>query len=192
MYKGDAPCPGCGIKGSDKPRQIKDGLCRDCIDALQLGDKVMERLNIKINHYCVPDHSKVRLTWYTLRIKAIEDSFVNLLRTFSEYHTDFIKYWQSDTGGYLNNKHDAVTASHTIDLPDPTINAAKDFCTIVKKVCEDLEEKERYYKDVLERQLNEERNEIYNKGVQHGRDLLAQLNNNEITPEELNKRINIY
>lgn len=192
MYKGDAPCPGCGKKGSDKPRKSKDGLCPDCVDALKLGYSVMDRLNIKINHYLVPDHSKVRLTWYTIRIKAIENTLVYLLRTFSEYHTDFISYWQNGKGGHLLNDYCAVTASHTIDLPDPTINAAIEFCKVVKQVSEDLEEKERNYKEELEKQLNEERNDIYNQGVQHGRNLLAQLNNNEITPEELNKRIKIY
>lgn len=134
----------------------------------------------------------MELTWYTIRIKAIEKSLVTLLNSFSEYHQIYIKNWGNGIDNYLCKRCDALTAYHRILLPDITVNAAKEFTDTVRQVCDDLNDKERNYKEELEKQLNNERNDIYNEGVAHGRNLLIQLNNGEITAEQINNRIKKY
>lgn len=192
MYEGVVPCPGCGKPGSEKPRNSKEGLCYDCANAIRLGYNLIDRLNLKNTYYLVPDHSKMNLTWYTIRIKTIERSLVTLLNSFSEYHQRYIKDWGSGLDNYLCNSGDSLTTYHCILLPDPTVNAAKEFTETVRQVCDDLCFKESNLKQDLELQLNNERNDIYNEGVAHGRNLLMQLNNGEITAEQINKRIKKY
>lgn len=59
-------------------------------------------------------------------------------------------------------------------------------CTNLKAVLDkELDEE----KNQLYKELATEKNKIYNDGVRYGRNLLVQLNNGEITPNEILKDV---
>lgn len=50
----------------------------------------------------------------------------------------------------------------------------------------------RHYKEELEEELAKEKDVIFNEGVKYGRNLLRQLNNNEITPNQFVETVKKY
>ena len=80
---------------------------------------------------------------------------------------------------------------------DDVKNVTKERC---KELRAELEKKrevqvrreENEYRERLQEEFNEQKNDIYNKGVEHGRNLLFQLNNGEISLDDFSKRIKKY
>ena len=127
-----------------------------------------------------------------MRIREVEDALEDLLSTFSQFDSRHVEI----KGGFLESqlvgRVDAVTAKNQFILPDVTFDAAKKLCGVIKELTEQLIEDRDSYKRELDAQLREQKNDIYNDGVQYGRNLLFQLNRGEITADEINKRINKY
>jgi len=92
----------------------------------------------------------------------------------------------------LAGRADCSVQPDAFVLPKITFNAARELCHAVEDAVNELcRERDNYQKE-LDAQLAEQKNDIYNEGVQYGRNLLFQLNNGEITADELNKRIKKY
>ena len=77
-------------------------------------------------------------------------------------------------------------------LPKVTFEAAKKLCHAVEGAVGELNRERDNYRKELDEQLRQQKNDIFNEGVAYGRNLLFQLNNGEITADEINKRINKY
>lgn len=93
---------------------------------------------------------------------------------------------------FLGGKGDSVTAYDTFVIPKITFEAAKELCEAIKEVSWKLRREEHEYKERLEKELAEQKNDIYNEGVEHGRNLLFQLNNGKISLDDFSKRIKKY
>ena len=62
--------------------------------------------------------------------------------------------------------------------------AAKKLCQIIERTSWNLKRDREHYKEELQEELAKQKDKIFNEGVKHGRNLLMQLNNNEITPNQ--------
>ncbi len=189
MYEGKEPCPGCGRTGEEVARTGKNELCHDCKKALEIGRALVKEKNLERNYYRLDDLKIGVLTWYTIRIREIDKALSELLMTFSEFDKNFAVDSRLDT---LAGRLEATTARDIYVLPVKTFEAAQKLCNAIKDVAKQMEDDRRGLEDKMKEQLKHEKNDIYNAGVAHGRDLLCQLNNGEITPKDLEKYINKY
>lgn len=189
MYRGSSKCPGCGQTGENSPRESKDSLCLECKRIYKLGKNVENYYNLFRIRYTLPDHKQMVLTWYTIRIKAIDYALDELLRSVSVFDQEFCNRAGSWRDTLLTGRLDGLTSRETYSIPERCIEAAKNLCDIVRQVCEDLEEKENNYKKELEYRFKQKEDEIFKKGIKEGTNLLFSLNRGEITQEEINKRI---
>lgn len=192
IYEGSAPCPGCGRTGKEVPRYGKDCLCYDCSKALSIGRAIVKERNLDRNHYFMDDLRIGQLKWYTISIRSVESALDDLLRTFSQFDQNRVSMKGGISESQLAGRIDGCTAHESFVLPDITFNAAKKLCEVLKDVCYELNEARDNYQKELDDQLRQQKNDIFNEGVAHGRNLLFQLNNGEITADEINKRINKY
>lgn len=198
MYNGKLRCPGCGRTGEEAPRQSKDCLCKECENALKIGLAVIKERNLQSKSYCIDDFKVGTIKWYTYT-DDVEKALINLLNTFSQFK-ETSKIWGFSESLYYNKLCSSLGASHEVILPSKTFEAAKRLCEVLKKLNDDLAEKSKTYKAVLDKELAEkrnklyeelatEKNKIYNDGVRYGRNLLVQLNNGEIAPNEILKDV---
>jgi len=192
LYEGSAPCPGCGRTGEETPRVSKESLCYDCKMALSIGRAIVKERNLDRNHYCMDDLRIGQMTWYTISIPSVESALDELLKTFSQFDQERVIIKEGFAASQLAGKTDGLTSRDNFILPDITFNAAKKLCEALKNVCLELRKDRDNYKKELDTKLKEERNRIYNEGVAHGRNLLFQLNNGEITAASINNEIKKY
>ena len=89
-------------------------------------------------------------------------------------HTEYIRH----------NKYQIVWKTKPTEAVEPL----KELCHALQDKMLEVKLKEDNMRRDLMKELDTEREEIYNEGVKHGRNLLAQLNSGEITVRELNER----
>ncbi|MBP5457681.1 MAG: hypothetical protein J6Y37_14410 [Paludibacteraceae bacterium] len=191
FYTGDKPCPGCGRAGAEVPRLSKDGLCMECTEHLNIGRMFCKERNLERGHFLLDDLTTGYVTWYQIRNKEIDGCLRELLRTFSQFDSRY-------AGGYC--RQESMLAGHAgsgtscdvFVLPKVTFEAARELCHAIGKAVDDINMERDSYRKELDAQLAEEKNEIYNEGVEHGRNLLFQLNAGEVTVDDFNKRIERY
>lgn len=187
MYKGKLPCIGCGKSGEEAPRKSKDCLCEDCENSLKIGKAIVKERNLESKNYCLDEFKIGSIKWYTYT-DNVEEALINLLNTFSQFKEKNL-IWGFGESLYYNKLVSNLGASNEVVLPKETFDAAKALCVALKEVNDDLDRKRRTYKAVLDKELAAEKNKIYNDGVRYGRNLLVQLNNGEITPNEILKDV---
>lgn len=192
LYEGNAPCPGCGMTGKQKARPSKESLCHDCQNQLEIGRAICKERALDRNFYRMDDLRLGDMTWYTIPIREVDNALKDLLMKFSEFDRQHVDYKGTPTESQLAGKIDATTSRNTYVLPDVTFAAAQRLCESIKEVCRQLKKDRENYQKELDKQLAEQKNDIYNEGVAHGRDLLRQLNNGEITPNMMLQRITRY
>ena len=191
VYRGDKPCPGCGRTGAEHPRMSKDALCYDCTEHLNIGRQLCEERNMERGRFHLDELTNGFMTWYQIRNTKIDGYLRDLLRTFSQFDSKYAgEYCRQDTmlAGYAS----CGTSHDDFVLPKVTFEAAKKLCHAVEDAVGELNREREAYKKRLDAELAEQKNDIYNEGVQYGRNLLFQLNRGEITADELNKRIKKY
>lgn len=191
IYKGDKPCPGCGRSGAEVPRLSKDGLCLDCTKHLNIGRQFCKEKDLERQHYVIDDLTTGYLTWYEIGNNEIDGCLRKLLKTFSQFDSRYAGGFciqESMLAGYAGSG----TAHDDFVLPKITFEAAKKLCQAIKDAVNELNRERNNYRKNIDKQLAEQKNNIFNDGVAHGRNLLFQLNRGEITAEDINKRIKKY
>lgn len=186
-YEGKQPCAGCGRTGEEVPRGKKDGLCRECAEAVKLGRMMIQERDLKRTYYRLDEFMATYMTWHTIPVPEIDRAVRNLLRQFSQFDSNHVcgKYDKSASYEMICGKMDAITARDTFILPVAIYEAAKELCTTVLEAARKLDEEKRNYRKELDAELAAQKNEIYNDGVAHGRNILSQLNSGEITVKDI-------
>ena len=184
MYKGNAPCLGCGKTGEEKPRHSKDSLCYDCIDLLNIGRATFQEKEREREIYSMDDLMTAFMTWYAIPVPEIDHAMRDLLRTFSKFDQRYSGGASVHCDRMLAGAADSCTSHDNFVLPKETFEAAKKLCQILKDTSWNLKRDRENYKKELQKQLANEKDAIFNEGVKYGRNLLFQLNNNEITPDQ--------
>lgn len=188
LYKGTAPCPGCGRTGEEVARSSKESLCHDCLDTLKIGRAIVKERNLDRKYFLMDDLTMGYMVWYQIRDKDIDKSLRELLRTFSQFDCRYAEGYRQQNymlAGYAGSG----TSSDSFVLPKVTFEAAKKLCHAIEDAVVELNRERDNYKDELDKKLNEERNRIYNDGVAHGRNLLMQLNRGEISVNDFEKPV---
>ena len=193
-YEGKQPCAGCGRTGEEEPRFRKDGLCRDCEEAVKLGKMMIKERDLKRTFYRLDEFMTTHITWYDIPIPEIDYALRYLLWQFSQFDQDHVCGKRTEKGGFdtICGRFDAITARDTFVLPVCVYDAAKELCEKILAAANTLKEERRHYREELDKELAAQKNEIYNDGVAHGRNLLNQLNRGEITAKDIEVFIKKY
>ena len=187
LYKGKQRCAGCGRTGEECPRFEKDGLCHDCAEKLRLGREVAAQLATEYSEVRFPELSTIHMTWY--EIPFIQYAFKNFINRMTEFSTKFAsKYGKTALDDFVLGRADCGTWYDTFVVPTEAVEPLKELCHALQdKMLEVKLKEDNMHRDLM-KELDMEREEIYNEGVKRGRNLLAQLNSGEITVRELNER----
>ena len=89
---------------------------------------------------------------------------------------------------FVLGRADCGTWYDTFVVPTEALEPLKELCHALQDKMWEVKLKEDNMRRDLMKELDMEREEIYNEGVKRGRNLLAQLNSGEITVRELNER----
>ena len=165
-YDGKEPCPGCGRPGTEKTRHKKDGLCYDCQDLLALGRQVKAEQGRETEYITV-----------SLHINACRNP--EGYRAFHKFLTD-IKNDAAKAYGFIDILPTFGNNARNYKIPKYLAEAVKELLEALKGEFERTMHERNRIPEMVEEQLNRERNEIYNEGVAYGRNLLTQLNRGEI------------
>ena len=187
LYKGKQKCAGCGRIGAEYPRFEKDGLCHDCLEKMQLGREVAAQLATEYSEVTFPELSTVHMTWH--EIPFIQDAFKKFINRMTEFSTKFAsKYGKTALDDFVLGRADCGTWYDTFVVPTEAVEPLKELCHALQDKMWEVKLKEDNMRRDLMKELDKEREDIYNEGVKRGRNLLAQLNSGEITVQELNER----
>lgn len=186
-YEGKQPCAGCGRTGEEVPRDKKDGLCRECAEAIKLGRMMIQERDLKRTYYRIDEFMSTHMTWYTIPVPEIDRAVRNLLRQFSQFDNNHVcgKHEKAKDYDTICGSLNAGTARDTFILPVAVYEAAKELCTTVLEAAKRLKQEKENYRKELDEELAAQKNEIYNEGVAHGRNILNQLNSGEITAKDI-------
>lgn len=184
MYKGKEKCAGCGRSGEEAWRFSKDSLCYDCKNTLNIGRAIVKEKNLDRNNYNMDELMTAFMTWYAVPVPEIDKALRELLRTFSQFDTRYSGGVSAIQTKFLAGQAACGTSHDNFCLPICTFEAARNLCKIIEKTSWDLKRDREHYKEELQEELAKQKDEIFNEGVKHGRNLLMQLNNNEITPNQ--------
>ena len=187
MYKGKQKCAGCGRTGEEYPRYDKDGLCLDCVEKIQLGRSFAEQLNREHSAIRIPELSNVHMTWY--EIPFVQEKLRKFLESISVFPYEFAsRYGKPPSDDFLLGTPGCGTSYDTFVVPTDSVEPLKEFCRAIKDKMNEIREKEDNMRSALEKEMDSERDRIYNDGVERGRDLLRQLNDGEIRINDFKAR----
>lgn len=186
-YTGKVPCPGCGRTGEEHARDSKDGLCRDCQAELEIGRALCKERDLKRNWYKMDELCGGRLTFHSIHNSELHARLKTLLGTFSEFQLANVGKW------FDISRSEATSGKDLFVLPEKTADAAKELTESLYKIAWELDEDKRTCQEKLKKEaaaeLAEQKNQIYNEGIAYGRNLLMQLNNNEISADEFTRPV---
>ena len=187
MYKGKQKCAGCGRTGEEHPRYDKDGLCLECYEKLKLGREVSEQLQRKCSDIKFDELSNVHMTWY--EVPFIHHKLVDFIRSVVSFSTKFASvYGKPPCGDFLLGTPGCGTSYDSFAVPTDSVEPLKELCKTIQDKMLEVRAKEDNMRAELEKELDAERDRIYNEGVERGRDLLRQLNEGEIGVNDFKAR----
>jgi hypothetical protein len=175
MYEGKEICQGCQKPGTEKPRQHRHGLCSGCNKTLRAGAEVLA-----IEKSDKAPRIMVRQHFHAFKSKSANDVAFALLSALNEPNAP---YMRADTLKYTFGTNQFYIVREDV------FEALK---PVMLKIDEEL------YKHEMEMcnmsytvrdAVAAEKERIYNEGVQHGRNLLMQLNSGTLTLSDLDKNV---
>ena len=181
-YTGNEPCPGCGHPASERWRPSKMDVCMVCRERLRLGEN--------IEKYISQQEDYVRFSHHIYAYRNDEVSKLSH-ELFSSVNSQAMKstheYPITGASG-SNNKMYCI--------PKKLYDWAREwFSNLDKRLLEIKKEEDQLPSKIelaIQFAVNQERNKIFNEGVNYGRSLLVQLNSGEITMDKFNEKITKY
>lgn len=172
---------------SQKIRCVTTAKTRLASDVLSSRKKNLDRKN-----YNMDELMTAFMTWYAVPVPEIDAALRELLRTFSQFDTSHSGGISALQTKFLAGQAGCGTSHDTFCLPVCTFEAAKKLCKTIEEAAYRLKYETNHYKEKLEEEFAKQKDEIFNEGVKHGRNLLMQLNNNEITPNQFIEPVKKY
>lgn len=178
-YQGKEPCQGCGMPGHQVSRHEKNSLCEPC--------KAARKRGLSREHEDKLIYTALRIHVHAWRDTEIGDKIVDMLRGIHNEHaslesTTFIKHLDGYEG-------DNVRWFHVDKRIAP---AVQEILNVVNRRWREVEKERNDMQKQAVELANQERTKIFNEGVQHGRQLLIQLNNGTISLTDFEKDIQSY
>lgn len=172
-YKGVVPCPGCGRSGLAGARDKKESLCYRCKDIMKIGQEVILEERKEYLHIEQHLHAYRRNELNTiihLILKAMHhEGVTNVIRDLD----------RGQIGDYYFG-----TNCRRYNIPVEGYEALEEVMHMLVEFYRDYKEDREKMLDLID----SERDEVFNKGIEVGRDLLRQLNAGLITMDDFNQK----
>ena len=170
---------GCGITGEENPRYSRDCLCYECSKQLKLGREVYNFYKGERTSITIPELSRVQAQWY--KIPEFQEKLVAFFKAISDFSLDFANIpGNKPADAFIIGEPGTGTGSEKFTIPTKALEAAKSLCQSLEETAWQIYNEKRDMKKEMMKELDKEREIIYNEGIKHGRNLLRQLNNGEI------------
>ena len=178
MYKGKELCQGCKKPGSETPRRYKQELCQSCENIFHKGSSIEILDSAK--------YARFGMMWYYFRNKKLD----RLVRSFfKSMHNQFAR---KESISVEDLGRSAITASDLFIVPIEAYEAMTAFAFEMKDWIEEIEKRESDIEPSIKRRIQEERDIIYNAGIERGRNLLISLATQEVTIQDLSGKAESY
>lgn len=171
LYVGPSVCPACGKPGNEERRYSSKDICISCMSLIKKGKAEELVSGIK--------YIRVFLHYYAFRSDWLNSSIHSLLSAANN------KYASYSEQGVI--RHVSGNNGVWYTVPDSIFEAIKQVAITMDDKIRDMEKAKDDIPKIINDQMNVERDVIYNRGVEFGRNLLVQLNTGGITLEDLNK-----
>jgi len=173
-YVGKEPCQGCNVSGIEKSRIEKNKLCDDCRNELQHGRIKKSEENFK--------YSLVFQHYYAYRWEWLNTLCQEILKSVHNPNANAggVNYISPSTGSNGN----------WYKIPEYLLKPIENVFKALEAKATELENGLSDLPKTVRLATEDKKNEIYNEGIQYGRNLLIQLNAGEITLSQLDKTFN--
>lgn len=180
MYQGKEICQGCSKSGAEAPRYSKDELCQSCKESIRLGRA--KEIEMKEEYTDVSSWS-TSLTSLDFGDRILPNLLSGLL---DGLHNPYAQSTQKLHQPF--NPHNSYGSNwHTI--PTRVVEPMKEFFEKIQAVIKDIKQEKDNIPQVAREAVQDEKDRIYNEGVEVGRNLLFQLNQGEITETDFAKKL---
>lgn len=180
-YTGKEPCQGCGLSVVNKPREVKNELCEECKKVLKIGRRVeVENL---IEYVTVKDwhsgHSSIDFNDTSLDVLA--NALLESLHNPNASSKTQIAFMRSQ---YLG--------ASWYNIPVKVSESLKNFLGALDNKIQEIRRLKNDAELNARNAVANEKNTIYNAGVEEGKNLLIQLNNGSLSIDDFNKKLKKY
>jgi len=178
MYKGKEICQGCEITGTENPRLKKEGLCESCKQFLETGKASKIYTEIKYTNVFLHYHA-----YYTQHVSDFAHSLLDVLQNPTA------KY----AGGYndLAERYNGCNGKRYI-IDEKLLLPLRQFFKELDSNEIEFKNKIENLPKIVGEAIKDEKNKIFNEGVEKGRELLFSLNNGDLTMDDFSKKITKY
>jgi hypothetical protein len=169
MYTGKEICQGCGKTGDEINRRSKNELCPNCKKTYDLGKKI-DFIETQKYVYVFQHYSAFHPYWLNDHVH----SFLNALDNPT-----------ANASGDERIKSTFGSNGKTYKINSKLIDPIKHLFIDFEAKAKELEDEKKQMPELINKQMNIERDRIYNEGIKKGRNLLLQLNAGDITTSDL-------
>lgn len=180
MYQGKEICQGCRRSGTETPRYSKDELCQDCKETIKLGRAKEVELNEKYTS----------VSSWSSNLPGIDFGD----RTLSNLLSGLLKGLHNPYANATNNLFQPfnphnIHGSENHIIPTRVVEPMTEFFDKIQTVINDIREEKKNLPKMAREAVQDEKDRIYNEGIEKGRNLLFQLNEGAITETDFAKKI---
>lgn len=177
MYNGKEVCQGCKKPGTELERWSKADLCKSCDTVFKTGLDLNRRSEIK-------------------------ESYTRIFQHHHSFRSNELNSFLHEFLTIVNNPHvlqgEGVAGPYSLG---PSGGSNGKFYTIPNAIIEPLTKFLHFYDNIMyeysesklddktRQSLKDVKNEIFNEGVEKGRNLLVQFNNGEITMDQFSSKL---
>jgi hypothetical protein len=171
MYYGNDPCAGCNRPATEQPRPEKKSLCPDCANSLAAGLAYASQIE---------PHSEFfqHYNAYSREVSRLLHTILSALHNPTAPHkrVEPLKYaWGSNGARYI--------------IPTRCFEPLRIAFEEIDQKARQIDKELKALPDIVKQAVAAERTEIFNQGIEKGRNLLMQLESGGITMEDFYKNI---
>jgi hypothetical protein len=177
-YTGKEICQGCKKSGAENPRHDKNGLCENCKNLLNLGKAKDFELSQK--YISVRDWAH-GLTSFDFHDNTLDKALNEIFKALDNKTVP-------ETSGRLDSLRSQPHGSIYYKIPEKVFNPIQDLFRELNQIFIKLRKEKESLPQLAKMEVEKQREDLFNKGVQRGRDLLFGLNAGEISLKDFEER----
>jgi hypothetical protein len=180
MYQGKEICQGCKKSGAESPRWSKDELCQSCNDSIKLGRAKEVEMKEEYTSVSSWPSSLASLDFSDRTLSSLLRGLLDGLHNQYATSTSSLSHPFNPVNIHGSERH---------VIPTRVVEPMKEFFEKIQAVIKDIRQEKENLPKMAREAVQEEKDRIYNQGVEVGRNLLFQLNQGSITQQDFEKNL---
>lgn len=175
MYKGKEKCQGCGKSGADRPRRERESLCKECDESIRAGRS--------IQHEAKMEYVSAFLHY---------NSFEREVNDFAQELLGILHNENAKIDAYVDIASEWGNNGRRHNIEKSLVGPISGFFTKMDKKYKLLAKSIAALPDRARQEVEKERDEIYNKGIEKGKNLLFMLESGDISMNDFAERLKYH